>query len=483
MATLLLDQIDTVATFDEQRAVLKNAWIFVRDNRIEKIGAGRYEGEKADLALNLTGYVVLPGLVNLHHHFFQALLRNIPGLQDASLFRWLHTMRLLMSEVRDEDLYIASKINIAELLLSGCTTTVDHNYLKVNDMTHDTGIKAAQEMGIRFHLARGSRSLCRNDGTAAPVQGLEKEDDILSDTERLIKSYHDPNYGAMVRIENAPGSLFSTTDRVWVESIALARRYGVGNHTHMAEAPDEERYVLDHFGKRSVERAEELGWVGEDVWYAHATMLDENEKAIIKRTGSGICNCPTSNMYTSAKVCAVSSMLREGGFKIGLGVDGSAANNSSNLLKEARQALLMQRAFFGSDALSPTQALEIGILGGARVLRREDIGVLAPGKVADIIGVNFCKLPFAGGLHDPLAGLILCEVSGVDLSIINGKIRVMNGELVGVDLPALVKNGNQRAASLVSRTEKRYHTRISTGIWRRAFPFDEIKEVVDVRDS
>ena len=473
MSKLLLENIDTLATFDTDRRVLKNAWMVIRDHVIEAIGTGRYEGGEVEQRMDLAGYIVLPGLINLHHHFYQALLRNVPSLEDASLFRWLRDMYLLMSEVRDEDLYIASKINIAELLLSGCTTTVEHNYLKVNDMKHDTGIQAARELGIRFHLARGSTSLSQKDGAPAPDTIVEKEDDILADTERLIKAYHDSSDGAMVRIVNAPASLFAVTDRLWVESIELARKYGVGNHTHMAEAPDEERFMLERFGKRSVERAEELGWVGPDVWYAHATMLDDKEKAIIRRTGTGICTCPSSNMYTAAKVCDASPMLKEGGFKIGLGVDGSAANNSSNLLKEARHALMLQRAFFGADAMSPTQALEIAILGGASVLRRDDIGSVAPGKAADIVGVDFRKLPFAGGIHDPVAGLVLCEVDQVDLSIVNGKIRVANGKLIGVDVQPLVKQANAQAASLVSRTEKRYNVTLTTPVWRRAYPFDD----------
>ncbi len=215
--------------------------------------------------------------------------------------------------------------------------------------------------------------------------------------------------------------------------------------------------------------------MGPDVWYAHATMLDDKEKAIIKRTGTGICNCPSSNMYTAAKVCDVVPMLREGGFKIGLGVDGSAANNSSHLLREARNALLMQRAFFGADAMSPTQALEVAILGGAQILRRDDIGVLAPGKVADIIGVDTRKLSFAGGAHDPVAGLVLCEVDRVDLSIVNGNIRVVNGELVGTEVAELVRQSNERALNLVRRVERRYDIHVSGPVWRRSYPYDEMK--------
>jgi cytosine/adenosine deaminase-related metal-dependent hydrolase len=384
-------------------------------------------------------------------------------------------MYYLMREFRDEDLEIASRINIAELLLSGCTTAVNHSYLKVNDMRHDTEIEVAQEMGIRFHLARGSHS--REDGEESMLPDFlaNDVDEVLADTERLIRNYHEADSCGMVRIVNAPSSLFGVSDRLWLESIELARQYGISSHTHMAEAPDEERFVLEKYGKRSVERAEELGWVGPDVWYAHATVLDDNEKAIIKRTGTGISNCPNSNMYTAATVCDVTPMLREGGFKIGIGVDGSAANNSSHMLREARNAMLMQRAFFGADAMSPTQALELGILGGAQILQRDDIGVLAPGKAADLIGVDFNKLSFAGGVHDPLAGLILCEVDRVDLSIVNGEIRVQDGELLGVDLPALVRRGNELAVGLVNRTEKRFNLNVTRPVWRRAYPFDEME--------
>jgi 8-oxoguanine deaminase len=476
MSTLLLEGIDTLATFDGQRRVLKNAWLLVDGNLIAGIGTGEYEGGPVDRRMDLAGYVVLPGLVNLHHHFFQALLKNVPSLQDVSLFRWLQDMYFLMSEVRDEDLYYAAKVNIAELLLSGCTTAVDHNYLKVNDMQHDTDIRAAREMGIRFHLARGSTTLSQKDGAPAPDCIAETDDEVLIDTERLIKTYHDIGYGGMVRIENAPSSLFAVTERLWRESIELARKYGVGSHTHMAEAPDEERWVLERFGMRSVERAEELGWVGPDVWYAHATVLDETEQAIIRRTGTGICTCPNSNMYTAAAVCRVTPMLRQGGFKIGLGVDGSAANNSSHLLGETRNMLLLQRAFFGADAMSPTQALEVAILGGAQILRRDDIGVLAPGKAADLIGVETRKLSFAGGAHDPVAGLVLCDVDRVDLSIVNGTVRVERGKLLDVDTAELVRCANEHALDLVRRAEKRYGVHVSLPVWRRAYPYDEMQD-------
>lgn len=477
MSTLLLENIDTLATFDEQRRVFKNAWILIRENVIESVGNGKFEGGPVDQRLDLYGYVILPGLINLHHHFFQALLKNIPSLQDVSLFRWLRDMYLLMGEVRDEDLDIATRINVAELLLTGCTTAVDHNYIRANgDLHHDTEIKAAQQMGIRFHHARGSNSQGQKDGALTPDHLVEDEDDILVDTERLIKTYHDPNFGGMIRIENAPCAPFLVTRRLWIESIEMARKYGVGNHTHLAQSPEDDQFVRNTFGKKSVVWAEEVGWVGPDVWYAHATILDDEEMAIIKRTGTGICNCPNSNMYTAAGTCKVTPMLKQGGFKIGLGVDGSAANNSSNMLREARNALLMQRAFYGADAMSPTQALEVAILGGAMILRREDIGVIKPGMAADIIGVDFRKLPFAGGIHDPVAGLIFCEVDRVDLSIVNGKIRVADGQLLGIDLPALISEGNRLGRELVRRMEKNNGYSISKPGWRRAYPYDPMLE-------
>jgi 8-oxoguanine deaminase len=235
MSKLLLEHIDTLATFDEERRRLKNAWILIKDNIIEAVGVSGSEPTEVDQRIDLSGYVVIPGMVNTHHHLFQSLLRNIPVLQDVSLFSWLHYMYLLMSEVRDEDQYSATQVNHAELLLSGCTTSVDHSYIHVNDMKVDTQILAAREMGIRFHLARGSMSIGKSKGGLPPDNIIEKEDDILADTERLIKTYHDPKHGAMVRIDNAPCSPFSISPRLMKESIALARRYGVGNHTHLAE--------------------------------------------------------------------------------------------------------------------------------------------------------------------------------------------------------------------------------------------------------
>jgi cytosine/adenosine deaminase-related metal-dependent hydrolase len=445
--------------------------VLVDEGKIVALGPHTIPPPPAERRLDLDGYLVLPGFINTHHHLFQCLLRNIPQLQDISLFRWLHLMYLLMSEVRDADYAIASRLNHAELLLSGCTTNVDHAYLKVNDMTFDSQIAAAQVMGIRFHLARGSFSIGQSLGGLPPDHIVEREDDILADTERLIQTYHDPTPGAMVRIDNAPCSPFSVTPELMRESLALARRYGVGSHTHLAECPEDHAYMLKTYGKSSVRTAEDWGWLGPDVWYAHGVVLDEFEMDMMARTGTGVAHCPNSNMYTGAGICPVTPLLQRGA-PVGIGVDGSAANNASNMLAEIRSALLLQRVRYGGQSLAASQALEMATLGGARLLRRPELGHLAPGAAADMIGFDTRTLAFAGGQPDVLAGLVFGDVQRVDFSLVNGRVRVQDGCLLDVDLPALVEAHNCAAHAVVERTARRYGLDLSTPVHRRAFPFD-----------
>jgi cytosine/adenosine deaminase-related metal-dependent hydrolase len=471
MGTILLENIELLVTFDETRRVLHDAWVLIDGDQIDAVGVAGVEPPAAERRLNLSGHVVLPGLINTHHHHFQTLLRGVPNMQNATLFPWLHDLYLLMSEVTDEDQYVASLVAQAELLLSGCTTNADHSYLKVNDMQFDTGIKAAQEVGIRFHLARGSFSIGQSQGGLPPDHIVEDEDDILADTERLIKTYHDPSPRAMVRVANAPCSPFSITPRLMRESVELARKYGVHSHTHLAESPDDERYMHEVYGRTSVEMAEEWGWVGPDVWYAHAVQLNESDMDIMARSGTAVAHCPNSNMFLASGCCPVTPLLKKG-VTVGLGVDGSASNNSSNLLDEVRNALLLQRVYYGAHALSPTQAMEIATLGSAKLLGRGDVGVLAPRMAADLIAVKLDRLSFAGGLHDPVAALVLCDAGRVDLSIVNGQIRVQDGRLADIDLPDLIQQQNKLAAALVQRTEKRYGLSLSAPVWRRAFPYD-----------
>ncbi len=471
MTTLLLKNIGQLATFNQQRDQYHQAWVLIRHNQIEAIGVGNRDLPDADRALDLTGYLVMPGMINTHHHLFQSLLRNIPSLQNVSLFKWLHTMYLLMSEVTDEDQYVAAMVNHAELLLSGCTTTVDHAYLKVNDMRFDTSVEAAKDMGIRFHLARGSFSIGQSQGGLPPDHIIEKEEDILADTERLIKTYHDPQPGAMIRIDNAPCSPFSVTMELMKESIALARRYQIGNHTHFAESPEDEAYVQETYGMRSTELAQEIGWVGEDVWFAHGVTLSDSDLEIMGRTRTAVAHCPNSNMYTAAGCCPVMDLLKVGA-TVGVAVDGSAANNASNMIDEVRNMMLLQRVFHGSDSLSPTQALEIATIGGAKLLRRDDIGVLEPGKTADLIGVKTERLAYAGGIHDPLAGLVLCDTGYVDLNIVDGNIKVLDAELCDADSVALTRRLNTLSRALIGRVEKRYGLNLTQPVWRKAYPYE-----------
>lgn len=470
MSSLLLYHIDTLATFDDERRRLRDAWVLIQESRIAAVGTASDPLPAADQRLDMTGRVVLPGLINTHHHQFQSLLRNIPSMQDSSLFPWIRDLCRLMRELTDEDLYTASLLNHAELLLSGCTTAADHHYLKVNDIRFDTCIEAARDAGIRFHLLRGSNSVGQSKGGVPPDDVVEDEDDILADSERLIRTYHDPMPGAMVRLDLAPSSPFSVSPRLMKESIKLARQHGIGSHTHLAQSAADEQYTRDKYGRSSVEMAEEWGWVGPDVWYAHATALSDSDVARVGQTHTGIAHCPNSNMYTAAGCCRVPELLRAGA-TVAIGVDGSAANNASNLIDEVRNAMLLQRMFHGAEAMSATQALELAILGGARLLRRDDIGVIAPGKCADLIAFDTRQLSLSGGLHDPVAGLVLCETGRVDLSIVNGRIVVSGGQLVGVNLPALIERHNRLAGALVARAEKRHGISLTNLVWRRAYPY------------
>jgi 8-oxoguanine deaminase len=471
MGTLLLKNIHTLATFDAERRRLNGAWVLLRDDQIDSLGASGSEPAQADQTLDLTDHVVLPGLINLHHHLYQSQLRNLPALQDAPLFEWLTNIFSVASEMSDEDFYVACQVSLAQMLLSGCTTTIDHHTFRVNDIRFDTSIEAARALGIRFHLARGSVTLGQSQGAAPPDSVVETEDEILADCERLLQTYHDPSPRAMVRVAVAPNSLYQSSVGLIQQSVQLARKYGAGSHIHLAVNQEEVDFVRSRYGRRSVELAAEVGFVGPDVWYAHAVELDEREIDTLARTGTSVAYCPNSNMMQAYGCCPVKRLL-ECGANVSLGVDGSGSNNASNMLAEARNALLLQRVFHGSDALSATQVLEIATLGGAKALRRDELGVIVPGMAADLIAVDLCRLSFAGGLHDPVAALILTEAGRVDLSIINGRIVVSGGQLVGVDLPALIRRQNERAAALVERAERRYGTSYLTHPWRRAFPYE-----------
>ena len=368
--------------------------------------------------------------------------------QDCELFDWLGALYPIWSHLRGEDVYIAAKLALAELMLSGCTTASDHHYLFPNDVQLEDEIRAAREMGIRFHAARGSMSLGESDGGIPPDRLVERETDILRDTRRLIETWHDPAPQSMLRIVVAPCSPFSVTVDLMREAAELARDYNVQLHTHLAENDKDVSYSLDSFGMTPGQYAEDLGWVGDDVWHAHCVKLNDDEVRLFGRTGTGVCHCPSSNMRLASGIAPVRRML-DNHVKVGLGVDGSASNDSGHLLGEARQALLLARAQGDPAALTAREALLMATRGGAAVLGRDDIGQIAPGKSADVVAFRLDGSGMAGALQDPVAALVFCQPQTVDLSIINGEIVVDGGELLSADLPSLIEKHNQLSAELI----------------------------------
>ena len=454
MATLLLRHADILITMDPERPRIEDGAIFVRDNVIQQVGKTEDLPDEADTILNARGMIVLPGLVNTHHHLYQTLTRAIPEAQNAPLFDWLKTLYPIWAELTGEAAYVSALVGMAELILSGCTTTSDHLYIFPNDVKLDHTIYAAREIGIRFHASRGSMSLGESKGGLPPDRVVEDEEEILKDTQRVIETFHNPEPYAMIHIVVAPCSPFSVSPDLMRESIALARSYGVHAHTHLAETLDEERFCLETFGKRPIEYAEDLGWVGEDVWYAHGVHVNDQEIALLARTRTGVAHCPTSNMRLGSGIAPVKKYLAAN-VPLGLGVDGSASNDSSHMLAEARQAMLLQRVQGDPAALTAWQALEIATVGGARVLGRDDIGRLAPNMAADFIGFRLERLDYAGALHDPVAALVFCTPQRVDLSVINGKVIVEDGQFTNFDLEPIVRRHNAIARQMVEQARAR----------------------------
>lgn len=447
MPTLLLKNIHTLVTMDAERRELRDAAVFMRDGVIEAVGTlADMPQPTADEVLDLRHHIVLPGLVNTHHHMYQTLTRVIA--QDLELFGWLKSLYPIWSRLTGEAVYVSAKLAMAELMLSGCTTSSDHLYIYPNDVRIDDEIRAAQEIGIRFHAARGSMSLGESKGGLPPDRVVEDEAAILRDTRRAIEQYHNAKRYAMLRIVVAPCSPFSVTQDLMREAAALARSYGVHLHTHLAENDNDVTYSQTVFQKRPGDWAADVGWVGHDVWHAHCVKLDDGEIGLFARTGTGVCHCPGSNMRLASGIAPVRKML-DARVKVGLGVDGSASNDAGHLLNEARQAMLLQRVGGNPAALSAREALELATLGGAAVLGRDDIGSLAPGMAADIIAFRLDTIGFAGALHDPVAALVFCQSPNVDMSIINGRIVVKEGGLLTVDAPVLVEQHNMLSKRLI----------------------------------
>jgi 8-oxoguanine deaminase len=462
MKTLLIKNATLLVTMDNERREIAGGGLFIRDHVIEQVGTTTELPATADQVIDLSDHLILPGLINTHHHLYQTLTRALA--QEANLFTWLTTLYPIWANLTDEAVYVSTLTGLAELALSGCTTSSDHLYIYPNDCTLDSQIRAAGEIGLRFHAARGSMSLGESQGGLPPDRVTEDEAFILKDSRRLIEQYHNPERHAMLRVVLAPCSPFSVTPDLMRESAALARAYGVRLHTHLAETIEEEEFCLATFGQRPVAYVESLGWTGEDVWHAHCVHMSGPEITLFGRTGTGVAHCPTSNMRLASGIAPVVAW-RQAGVPVGLGVDGSASNDSSHMLVEARQAMLLQRVapdrylseapggrggFAGNAAaMSARQALELATRGGAAVLGRDDIGYLAPGMSADLIAVNLNRISFAGALHDPVAAVVLCRPPNVDFSLINGRIVVENGQLITLDMEPIRRRHNEIAREMV----------------------------------
>jgi cytosine/adenosine deaminase-related metal-dependent hydrolase len=443
---------------DDHRREIPDGGLFVRDGFIEQVGPSAELPAQADDVLNLTGHIVLPGLINTHHHFYQTLTRVVPAAQDANLFNWLKTLYPIWGRMRPEDIYVSTQTALAELALSGCTTASDHLYLFPNGARLDDEIEAAQAVGLRLHASRGSMSLGESKGGLPPDSVVEDEDDILIDSQRLIETYHDPNPGAMTRIVLAPCSPFSVTGDLMRQSASLAREYGVHLHTHLAETQDEEVFCQQKFGFRPVGYMEVLNWIGPDVWFAHSVHVSQAEMRLYGESACGVAHCPNSNMRLASGIAPVMDMLAWG-VRVGLGVDGSASNDGSHMLEEARQAMLVARlrsglggaSLSGEDApalMTARQALELATRGGAALLGRPDLGSLEPGKCADFIAIDLNQLGYAGALHDPVAALLFCAPVQVSYNIVGGKFVVKEGNLVSLDVGKLIEQHNKHAMRL-----------------------------------
>ncbi len=450
MRRTLFRDFDVVVSMDAAGREIPGGFVLVEGNRIVRIGEDP-AGVRADETVSGRGKVLLPGFVNTHHHLYQSLFRCVPGAANAELFEWLVFLYKRWKGIGEEAARVSAAVASSELLLSGATTTTDHCYLfpRGGGAILDADIEGAQLAGIRFHPCRGSMSLSEKDGGLPPDSVVQTESEILADCRRAIERYHDPAPLAMLRIALAPCSPFSVTADLMRESLALADEYGVLLHTHLAETKDEEAYCLDRFGRRPVDLMDDLGWLRDDVWFAHLVVLNDADIAKLGKARVGMAHCPSSNMTLGSGIAPVAEML-ESGVRIGLAVDGSASNDSSNMIREVRQAMLLQRVRYGAGAVSARQALRMATMGGASVLRREnEIGSLEPGKAADLVAFDVSDIAFAGAVADPVAALVHCAADRVSFSMVNGEWRVRDGRLVSDEIGDLVVRHNEISRRLV----------------------------------
>ncbi len=444
MGEILIRGAEVIVTMDGTRRELKGADLLLRDGQIAAVGPGL---ESTGEVVEAKGCVVTPGLVNTHHHLYQTLTRAVPGGQDALLFGWLQTLYPIWAKMGPEEIRVSAQVGLAELALTGCTTSSDHLYMYPNGARLEDTIHAAAELGLRFHPTRGAMSIGESDGGLPPDSLVEREDAILNDCIRVVDAFHDAGEGSMCRVGIAPCSPFSVSRELMRDAALLARDKGVMLHTHLAENDEDISYSLAQFGCRPGQYAQDLGWTGADVWHAHCVKLDAGEIDLFARTKTGVAHCPCSNCRLGSGIAPVRQM-RDAGVKVALGVDGSASNDAGSLIGEARMAMLLQRVQNGADAMAAREALEIATLGGAQVLGRPDCGVLAPGKRADVAIWDVSGLE-AAGAWDPVAALVLCGPPKVKHLFVEGRQVVRDGQVVTIDLPRVIETQNRLAARLM----------------------------------
>lgn len=474
--SLLIKNADFIVTMDNRRRIIKNGNIYIEKPKIISVGKNIEVSYSADRVIDARGKIAIPGLINTHHHLSQTLTRVIPVAQNVSLFPWLLSLYDIWREITVKHIYIGALVGLGELLLTGCTTTSDHYVQHVPSVQHsiDVEIKAADEIGIRFHPCRGIINRGRSKGGLPPDDLAEDMDKALKDSERIIRKYHDMKKFSMCRVALGPCSPFSVTRDALEETIKLARKYeGVLSHTHIADSKQDFDYCMKNYGVSPLKLMESTGWLGRDVWFAHAILLDKTEIGILAKTGTGVAHCPRSNMRLASDnkmdPAPVPEMLRHG-VRVGLGVDGSASNDASNMLDELRTCLLVHRPAYGVSSMTATQVLEIATLGGAKILHRNEIGSIEVGKAADIVLIDLKQLGYAGAMHDPVAALLFCGDScRVHTNIVNGEIVVEDGKLVNVDEQEICEKANELARELVDKAGKRRGKNYLKQKWIRAF--------------
>ena len=449
MSNLLLKNASFVALMDDAGTEITNCSIYCENGIIKEVGKEINLPKKIDRTLNLQGMIVIPGLINTHHHLFQNLTRVYPNAQNHTLFNWLKSLYPIWKNLSPEHVISAVTLGLSELALSGCTTSSDHQYIFPGGSSLDDCIFAAEKTGLRFHATRGSMSIGESRGGLPPDELTEKEDDILNDCERVINKYNNPEKFSMLRIALAPCSPFSVSQDLMKETALLARNKNVGLHTHLAENIEDIEYSEQHFGMRPGDYAESLGWVGKDVWHAHCVQLNKTEIKLFSKSCTGISHCPSSNMRLGSGIAPIRLMIDEG-VNIGIGVDGSSSNDSAHMLNEVRQTMLLQRVKNGPETMTAREALRLATRGGAEVLNRTDIGQISPGFAADFAIFDINVIDFAGALSDPISSLVFCGPVKTTYTIVNGEIIVDKGNFVKIDLIKAIENHNNLSKKLLN---------------------------------